>query len=409
VVLSTKPALRPLDFQPVIYQGEQMWLLRDPLQLSEKQLIFPAALAQMLPLLDGSRDLETIHQTFSTIVDDKVPAELITTTVDELDAAFLLDNERARRQRRDHLVQFRAQPFRPPTLAGTGYPADPAELSALFASYEAQAAPPERDHWQGRALISPHIDYQRGGPVYASVWRHSHAALAEADLVLILGTDHSGGLGSVTLTTLPYATPFGVLPTEPWLVERLAAAIGPEQAFALELNHRHEHSVELSAVWLHYIYDQLGQTPPPVLPILTGSFQHFVGNGHHPQHDGTLNRFLDALRRETAGRHVVAVASVDLAHVGPSFGDSFVMDAPRRERLRQSDRRLLAAISDGDHRRFYDEIAGVGDRHRICGFSATYLLLRYLDGARGAVVAYDHCPADEEDNSLVSICGLLLD
>ncbi|MDT8305838.1 MAG: AmmeMemoRadiSam system protein B [Anaerolineae bacterium] len=407
--MSTRPTLRPLDFQPVVYQGEQMWLLRDPLQLSDRQLIFPVALAQILPLLDGSRDLAALHGAFGELVAEQVPAELITTTLQELDDAYLLDNERARQQQNEHLAAYRAQPFRLPSLAGLGYPSAPDELNSLFARYEAEAGPATERRWRGRALISPHIDYQRGGHVYASVWRHSHAALAGADLVLILGTDHSGGPGSVTLTEVPYATPYGVLPTDPELVARLAAAIGPEQTFALELNHRHEHSVELSAVWLHYVYQQLGQAPPPVVPVLTGSFQYFVGNGFHPGRDRTLNRFVDALQAETAGRRVFVVASVDLAHVGPSFGDPFVMDGARRERLRQSDARLLDAVSTGDHARFYQEIATAGDRHRICGFAATYLMLRYLDGAAGAVVAYDHCPADEQDNSLVSICGLLLD
>jgi MEMO1 family protein len=385
-----------------------MWLLRDPLQLSQQQLIFPAALAQILPLLDGSRDLEAIRADFGLLVGDHVPAELVASTVEELDAAFLLDNERAREEREQHLARYRAQPFRAPTLAGLGYPAAVDELTSVLAGYEAQAVPVTARNWRGRGIVSPHIDYQRGGPVYASVWRHSHAALAGADLILLLGTDHSGGPGTITLTMLPYATPFGVLPTEPELVARLAEAIGPERAFELELNHRHEHSVELSAVWLHYVYHQLGQAPPPMVPILTGSFQHFLGNGLHPHQDGTVTRFLNTLQAATAGRRVVVVASVDLAHVGPSFGDPFVMDAARRESLRQSDKRLLEAIAAGDHVQFYDQIAAAGDRHRICGFSATYLMLRYLDGSEGEVVAYQHCPADEQNSSLVSICGLLL-
>jgi MEMO1 family protein len=386
-----------------------MWLLRDPLQLSQQQLIFPAALAQILPLLDGSRDLEAIRVAFGQSVGDDVPAELVASTIEELDAAFLLDNARAREEQEQHLARYRAQPFRAPTLAGLGYPDAIDELTSVLAGYEAQAGQVTARNWHGRGIVSPHIDYQRGGPVYASVWQHSHAAVAGADLILLFGTDHSGGPGTITLTMLPYATPFGILPTEPELLARLAAAIGPEQAFALELNHRHEHSVELSAVWLHYVYHQLGQPPPPMVPILTGSFQHFVGNGLHPRQDGTLTRFIETLQAETAGRRVVAVASVDFAHVGPSFGDPFVMDAARREKLRQSDTRLLTAIGAGDHSQFYDQIAAAGDRNRICGFSATYLMLRYLDGAEGTMVAYEHCPADEQNNSLVSICGLLLD
>lgn len=386
-----------------------MWLLRDPLQLSREQLIFPGALAQILPFLDGSRDVDAIQIAFSQQVGEWVPRDVIVDTLAQLDVACLLENERSQAALQEQLARYRAAPFRPPSLAGLGYPDAIDDLVALFAGYEAQAGPRHGKPWHGRGIISPHIDYQRGGPVYASVWSRSHSALAGADLVIILGTDHNGGPGTVTLTAQPYATPFGVLPTDLDLVARLANELGQDEAYALELNHRQEHSVELSAVWLHYVYHQLGQAPPPVVPVLTGSFHHFVGNGHHPAGDARLTRFVEALRAEMADRRAVVVASVDLAHVGPSFGDPFVMDTRRREALRQSDERLVAAICAGDHARFYEQIAAAGDRHRICGFSSIYLLLRLLEGTQGTPVAYDHCPADEEDNSLVSICGLLLD
>src|SRR5690606_14093209 len=151
----------------------------------------------------------------------------------------------------------------------------------------------------------------------------------------------------------PYATPYGTLPAEPELVNKLAAALGPEKAFELELNHREEHSIELSAVWLHHTYQRLGQEPPPMGPILSGSFHHFVHNGHHPADDEMLNAFVRTLQEETAGRNVLAVASVDLAHVGPNFGDPFPIDSQRQEMLTSSDRRLVAAINKGDHAAFY--------------------------------------------------------
>jgi hypothetical protein len=51
----------------------------------------------------------------------------------------------------------------------------------------------------------------------------------------------------------------------------------------------------------------------------------------------------------------------------------------------------------------------VQDRNRICGFSPIYLMLRYLSGVEDGVrVDYQHCSADERNESLVSICGLLL-
>ena len=146
-----------------------------------------------------------------------------------------------------------------------------------------------------------------------------------------------------------------------------------------------------------------------MIPILVGPFQRFVANGGHPEQDERLNRFIGVLQQESVGKKVVAVASVDLAHVGPAFGDNFVMDQPRRTALMQSDRRLLEAIMAGDAARFYGEIAGIQDRNRICGFAPIYLLLRYLETTQGQEIAYQHCPADDEDNSLVSICGILLE
>ena len=410
--MSNQPTLRPLDFQPVIYEGQRMWLLRDPLQLSEQQLIMPPALAQMLLLVDGTKSPEEIHVAFCTQMGEDVAYEIVAATLEQLDQACLLDNERARAAREEAVQRYRAQPFRPPALADISYPADPQALTNLFREYGREDDLNGWEAWTGRAVVSPHIDYERGGTVYAKVWERARAAVAEADLVLIFGTDHSGGPGSITLTRQPYATPFGVIPTDDELITTLAEAIGPEHAFGLELNHRQEHSVELSAVWLHHLYREIGKGPAPMAPILCGSFQHFLSNGHHPAVDKRLKAFVETLQEATAGRRVLAVASVDLAHVGPAFGDRLPMNEERRERLTEGDRRLIEAINRGDHGRFYDEIAGVNDRNRICGFSSTYLMLRYLENTgpiKGVEVAYDHCPADEQEESFVSICGLLLD
>ncbi len=412
--MSDKPILRPLDFQPVTHMGQQMWLLRDPLQLSPQQLIVPPALAQMLMFCDGAHTRRQIHDAFCQLVGEQVEYEIIGNALDQLDEALLLENERSRQAQQALLDDYRAQPHRPPALADLSYPADPVELTKLFNDYGADDDLNDWQLWHGRAIISPHIDYQRGGPVYAKVWRRAAAAVLEADLILIFGTDHNGGYGTFTLTRQPYATPYGVLPTDLDLIDKLAAAIGPENAFAEELHHRAEHSVELSAVWLHHIYQQAGVAPKPMVPILCGSFHHFVANGSHPAEDDLLETAVAALRRETAGKKVLAVASVDLAHVGPNFGDAFPMDAPRRAALQVADDNLIQAVLRGDAADFYDQIAAVQDRNRICGFSSIHTMLRYLDSGEdrqttGQQIAYDHCSADPEDTSLVSICGLLLD
>lgn len=412
--MSDKPRLRPLDFQPVIHMGQQMWYLRDPLQLTAYQLVMPPALAQMLIYCDGTRTPAEIHAAFCRHVGQQVDFDLIIDALEQLDTACLLDNDHSQQVQQEMLAAYRAQPHRPPALAGLSYPDNPQALTALFQQYGAGDDLNGWQPWQGRGVISPHIDYQRGGPVYAKVWRRAETAVAQADLIVILGTDHNGGAGSVTLTRQPYATPYGVLPNDTTLIDKLATALDEETAFAEELHHRQEHSVELSAVWLHYTFQKLGIDPKPMIPILCGSFHHFVMNGSHPAEDAGLTAVIKTLQRETQGQNVLVVASVDFAHVGPNFGDNFVMDQERRAALKTADDNLITAILNGDAADFYQQIAAVQDRNRICGFSSIYLMLRYLDGldanrqSGGHRIAYDHCPADPEDNSLVSISGLLL-
>ncbi len=403
---NSRPILRPIDFQPVLYQGQPVWYLRDPLQLSERQLFLPQAMAPFLALVDGSRTRTEIHDAFCQQVGQSLDPKITEVAIERLDEALLLDNENTMRARQALLIEYRSRPFRVPALAGTSYPADPKALSRLLQSYE--VSDPELG-WSGRGIISPHIDYDRGGSVYAKVWRRANDAILAAELVLILGTDHYGGLGTITLTSQSYATPFGVLPSDLPLIDKLAEALGPEAAFADELNHRQEHSVELSAVWLHHIFKQNGKQPCPVVPVLVGSFQHFLTNGEHPQDDRQISSFIEALQKETAGKRTLVVASVDLAHVGPSFGDYFIMDQTRRDRLADQDRDLISAALNGDADSWYSQIASVGDQNRICGFAPTYLTLRYLGQTSGTQIAYDQCSADHQDTSLVSICGLLLD
>lgn len=403
-----KPRLRQLDFQPVFHQGQQMWLLRDPWQLSDRQLIFPQPLAQLLLLCDGTRTPEVIRSDLSAQLGEAVSFEVITKTIAELDNALLLQNDRFESGRLLALQSYRSMAYRPPALARHSYPATAKELSAYLQAYTSRAPVNPGVPWMGRGMVSPHIDYERGGPVYAQVWNRATDSILAADLVLIFGTDHHGSPGSITLTRQPYATPFGVLPNDLALIDRLSEAIGPDAAYAEELNHRNEHSVELSAVWLHHIFNQAGQTASPMIPILVGSFHHYLNNGAHPDNNQMFNRFLATLHRETAGRRVLAIGSVDLAHVGPAFGDAFGMDVNRRAQLRGEDTNLIAAILNGDAAEFFRQIWTVQDRNRICGFAPLYLMLRFLEATGGIEVAYDQCPADQADTSLVSICGLLL-
>ena len=90
--MPSRPRLRPLDFRPVHHQGEQMWLLQDPLGLSPLQLVLPAALAQMLPLCDGTRTVAEIHRDFASHLGVPVAMHIVEDTLaqDNVDCVAFL-------------------------------------------------------------------------------------------------------------------------------------------------------------------------------------------------------------------------------------------------------------------------------------------------------------------------------
>ncbi len=386
-----------------------MYYLRDPLALTEYQLVVPPLLAQMLMFCDGSRTPIEIHAALCDLLEASIDFQIITDSLAQLDEACLLENGRFRAKLEDVRTAYRNQPHRPPASAGLSYPDNPAELAQMLEGYSNGDDLSAWKPWSGRGIISPHIDYGRGGSVYAKVWQRAKTAVLEADIVLIFGTDHNGGPGTFTLTRQPYATPYGVLPTDTALIDTLAAAIGEENAYAEELHHRQEHSIELTAVWLHHITQQAGVDPKPMIPILIGSFQHFTANGSHPAENETLMTAIEVLKRETRNKKVLVVASVDFAHVGPAFNDDFLMDEARRTEIQQSDDFLIRSIVQGNASQFYDQIATIQNKNHVCGFSPIYLMLKFLGTTEGVQVAYDQCSADEQDTSLVSIAGVLLE
>src|SRR5262249_39775142 len=154
-----------------------------------------------------------------------------------------------------------------------------------------------------------------------------------------------------------YATPYGVLPTAIEIVDQVAAVIGEEAAYAGELRHRGEHSLELVAVWLHHLRNR---RPVEVVPILVGGFHRFYHSGGHPDRDEQIEQVIATLRKASAGRKVVVVASGDLAHVGVAFGQE-PLDEGTLAVVHAADEQLLQQMAEGDATGFYREIHAIED------------------------------------------------
>ncbi len=399
-----RPKLRHVETHPTMHHGRPALLLRDPLRLTDRVLIVPQALVPLLLLCDGTHDVDGIQAALAVRFGLPLSREQIEGFLQQLDEALMLENGRFAQAQEKILEAYRSAPYRTPALAGSSYPADPEELRRYLQSFQDQVPSDRPAIEDGRGLVSPHIDYQRGGPIYAQVWSRAAEMVRQADLAIIFGTDHNGSFGTLTLTRQNYATPFGVLPTATDVVGALAAAIGPERAFAEELHHRGEHSIELAAVWLHHVREG---RELEIVPILCGSFHHFITGITDPGKDPTFAAVVKALRDATAGRQVIVVAAADLAHIGPAFGDPQPIDWAGKARLQAADEMLIQAICQGDAEEFFRLIRAEGDRRRICGLPPIYMTLRFLGGAQGELTGYDRCPADMQGTSFVSVCGVV--
>lgn len=400
------PKLRPIQPMPTTHAGQGGFVLRDPLALSKKTLFLPRELAPVLALCDGTRDLAGLHAALVVRFGIQVPPKTLAQLVSQLDQACLLDNKRSADAHAATLAAYRDAPFRPPLLAGKGYPADPDQLDAFFANFEAELISDERisdSDASVRGVVCPHIDYQRGGRIYAGLWRRAAEAARQAELIVVLGTNHHGG-GLLTLTRQHYATPWGVLFTSNSVVDALADAMGAQEAFRDELYHQAEHSIELAVVWLHAV---LGDQTPELVPILTGSFHEFVNGSTSPRNNDRLAATAKTLQEIATQKRTLVIAAADLAHMGPAFG-GWPLDLAGRIKLRSGDDQLLKAICEGDVETFFHHIQVEGDRRNVCGLPPIYLTLQILGQTYGQVTGYEICPADPANTSSVSVAGVLL-
>jgi hypothetical protein len=358
-------------------------------------------------LFDGEHSIEEIRAILQRRHGKAPTLKHITDVVERFDAAGFLDSEGFRQRRRALEDAFRQNPVRPAAHAGGAYAGDAAELRAQIDGFFcAPDAPPgtSRPPDEGSrmsALIAPHIDLHRGGSTYAWAYREI-LERSDADLYVVLGTCHAGMPDPFALTLKPYETPLGPVPVDREFYEALDRRAG-QDLLASEPAHRAEHSIEFQAVMLQHIVAP--RRPFAILPVLASYLHESLWRGGDPEADPRIPRFLDALRETIAAssRRVCLVAGVDLAHVGPRFGDREPNSAASLARVERDDRAMLESVVGVDPRGFYAGIAADHDARRICGLSPIYTLLRLLPEAPGRLVRYTQWP---DPQGAVTFCAV---
>jgi len=389
------PRLRPVEAFPAELQGRQVLCLRDPQQYCGGVVYLPTQTASILGLFDGQHSLLDIQAAFVRRFGSLLFREQLLDVVRSLDEHYLLDSPRFAARRIAVEEGFRRARSRPASLAGKSYPVERdalrQQLDSYFAAADGPGTTPPTPAASGLAgLVVPHIDFARGGPCYAWGYREIEGAPA-VDRWVILGTVHAPITRAFALTRKDFETPLGTVETDREFVDRLLATVG-ESYLEDEPAHRGEHSIEFQAVFLRHRMPR--QSGVRIVPILCGSFHRFVEERRSPIQDGEIEGFFAGLRDAlaTLGGRSMILASADLAHVGPRFGDSRPMTPGQLREVADADREMLAAVEAGDAEALFRAVARDGDRRRICGLPPIYAMLRILGGAQGRLLRYSLWP-----------------
>jgi AmmeMemoRadiSam system protein B len=422
------PRLRAVESFPVEHEGRSCIALRDPGGYTDAIVLLHGPLLEIVSLFDGEHTVADIQTAVMRRHGQLVERQQIEEIAEALDEQGFLDSPSFADRRAVIDGGFLASPTRPAAHAGGAYAGEATELRGMLDGFFAPPdgpGPIDRARAAGqegrgqsptpegrgqsptpkvRGVIAPHIDYHRGGPAYAWAYREL-AERSQADLFVIFGTCHAGMEHPFALTRKDYASPLGAAPVDREFVNALAKR-ARQDCFGSELAHRIEHSIELQAVFLRYLFAD--RRDVRIVPVLASFAHEAMHRRRRPDDDPRVPRFLDALAETIAagGQRVALIAGADLAHVGPRFGDPEPVGAPELARIEREDTAMLESVEACDPQAFFEWVAGDGDRRRICGYSPIYALLRSLGSATGKVKRYGQWP---DPNGVVSFASVVFE
>jgi len=174
-------------------------------------------------------------------------------------------------------------------------------------------------------------------------------------------------------------------------------------------DHEREHSVELQIPWIQHIFgpDDKGEYPKVFGALIhdptANNGESFDGNGL------ALDPFVTALRTtiEKTGGKTLIISSVDLSHVGASFGDEtpIVGEAPEaaafRERVLGHDRDMLNLLAQGKTDEVLTAMTWQQNPTRWCSLGAITATMRTTQAQNIRMLQY-MAATDPQGTAMVS-------
>jgi len=332
-----RPHVRPIQPIPVSKDGKQFVALRDPAMLQGQTMVVPIPALQVLQQFQGEQTLEQLADQF------KGDVSQFAALAEGLDRMGLLWGptfEAMEAERWSELETAGAFPTRATASLGE----DEAACRAKLGEYFAETEDPELETIP-TAVVAPHLDYDRGWPNYAAAY-YAWQTMDAPDRVVILGTNHFGASDGVALSQLGFDTPMGRCPADRAVVDHIVDDLG-RSVIAEQLDHLPEHSVELQLPWLQYCFGNVpivaALIPDPLVDLISD-------DGERVPLEPFVKSISSAL--ESVGGRTLFVASSDLSHVGPQFGEPRPVDDQRKLDVERHDRDMMSKFIAGDAEEF---------------------------------------------------------
>ncbi len=253
---------------------------------------------------------------------------------------------------------------RPPAVAGTFYPDNPAQLRQMVQHHLAEG---KMATLTPKALIAPHAGYIYSGPIAGSAYKSLLPLRQQIKQVVLLGPSHHVAFhGLAAPTSSAFLTPLGEIPVDQ---EAIAEITGLPQLYLLDEPHQQEHSLE---VQLPFLQEALGSFS--LVPLVVGMAQPA--------------EIAEVLERLWGGKETLIVISSDLSHYLP-YAAAQQMDQASSAAIEQLDEERLQHESAcgripingllhlAKQRGLQEQTLDVrnsgdtaGDKHRVVGYGA---------------------------------------
>ena len=385
------PALRPFQPIPVEKDNKQYVMLRDFFALTEESIVIPPNVFMVIQQINGNSTAEEI------VTKTQSPPEQFIDLLKKLDSVGLLwgpTSTQLEDEAVDKLKKRNSFPIRVSGSLGKSKEEANSQLSAWFEKTEN----PELEEIP-KAIVAPHLDYQRGWANYAQAF-YSWQNIQSPNRIIILGTNHFGSGDGVVLSPLGFETPLGTCPIDSEVATKLTDKLGKGLTIDL-LDHVPEHSIELQIPWIQHCF---GNVPIVAALIPSPLVEMIEDDGERT----TIEEFTNTLSQilKEVGGTTYFIASADLSHVGQKFGEPRPIDEQRKFDVERHDREMMAKFIENDGDAFVEAMKWNNNATRWCSIGNMSALLKLAKPKEIELI--DYRQTSDDPSILVSSCAMAL-